>query len=358
VLSIALALLFAAHPLPGTSHSAPFAHQSFSYDSTRADSIVHGTVRTDSLYASALGAKKHYLVYLPPSYGTDTTRRYPVAYYLHGLYGAETDWVEHGHLDAAMDSLIARGMPEMIVVMPDGDDGWYTTWNTIGDYSGCVADTTRKEPASSYCVRWLHYDDYIAHDLIQHVDSIYRTIGNRAHRGIAGLSMGGYGAVALALQYPTKWSAAASHSGVLSPMYAGPHPFKGAPAYATSFEQIEAQWADNPGGTRWSSRRLAFGRDLPAWRWRDPAHRVRALLDQPSSAETRLPALYMDVGSDDPIADDTRVFHAELKILGVPHEFAEYPGTHNWDYWSAHVGQSLAWRAEYIARPDSVTAAR
>jgi S-formylglutathione hydrolase FrmB len=141
-------------------------------------------------------------------------------------------------------------------------------------------------------------------------------------------------------------------------MYAGPHPFKGAPAYATSFEQIEAQWADKPGGTRWSSRRLAFGRDLPAWRWRDPAHRVRALLDQPSSAETRLPALYMDVGSDDPIADDTRVFHAELKILGVPHEFAEYPGTHNWDYWSAHVGQSLAWLAEYIARPDSVTAAR
>jgi S-formylglutathione hydrolase FrmB len=66
----------------------------------------------------------------------------------------------------------------------------------------------------------------------------------------------------------------------------------------------------------------------------------------------------MDVGSDVPIADDTRVFHAELKILGVPHEFAEYPGTHNWDYWSAHVGQSLAWLAEYIARPDSVTAAR
>ncbi|HEU6449817.1 MAG TPA: alpha/beta hydrolase-fold protein [Gemmatimonadaceae bacterium] len=358
MLSIVLALLFAAHPLPGAARSAPFAHQSFSSDSTRADSIVHGTVRTDSLYASALGAEKHYLVYLPPSYGTDTTRRYPVAYYLHGLYGAETDWVEHGHLDAAMDSLVARGMPEMIVVMPDGDDGWYTTWNTIGDYSGCVADTTRKEPASSYCVRWLHYDDYIAHDLIQHVDSIYRTIGNRAHRGIAGLSMGGYGAIALALQYPTKWSAAASHSGVLSPMYAGPHPFKGAPVYATSFEQIEAQWAGNPGGARWSSRRLAFGKDLPAWRWRDPAHRVRALLDQPSSAGTRLPALYMDVGSDDHLADDTRVFHAELKLLGVPHEFAEYPGIHDWDYWSAHVGQSLAWLAEHIARPDSVTAAR
>jgi S-formylglutathione hydrolase FrmB len=357
VLSIVLALVLAAQS-HGASLTRAVVPDSIDHGAASARDSARGTVRTDSLYATALGAEKHYLVYLPPSYGTDTTRRYPVAYYLHGLYGAETDWVEHGHLDAAMDSLVAHGMPEMIVVMPDGDDGWYTTWNTIGDYNGCVADTTRKEPASSYCVRWLHYDDYIAHDLILHVDSIYRTIGDRAHRAIAGLSMGGYGAVALALQYPEKWSAAASHSGVLSPMYAGPHPFEGAPVYATSFEQIEAQWADEPGGARWKSRHLAFGSDLPAWRWCDPAHRVRVLLDQPTSPETRLPALFMDVGSSDPIADDTRVFHAELTILGIPHYFREWPGTHDWDYWSAHVPQSLTWIADHIARADTITAAR
>jgi putative tributyrin esterase len=221
-----------------------------------------------------------------------------------------------------------------------------------------VADTTRAEPAGSYCVRWLHYDDYIAHDLVQHVDSMYRTVGNRAHRAIAGLSMGGYGAIALALQYPDRWSAAASHSGVLSPMYSGPHPFKGAPVYATSFEQIEAQWADNPGGVRWRSRRLAFGSDLPAWRWRDPAYRVRSLLDEPASPDERIPALYMDVGSSDPIADDTRVFDAELTILGIPHQFSEYPGTHNWEYWSAHVAQSLAWIASHIASGDTTADAQ
>src|SRR6185503_19332369 len=85
----------------------------------------HGTVRTDSLWSAALGVTKHYLVYLPPSYATSTTRRYPVAYYLHGLNGDETNWVQLGHLDAAMDSLIAGGGPEMIVVMPDGDNSWY-----------------------------------------------------------------------------------------------------------------------------------------------------------------------------------------------------------------------------------------
>jgi putative tributyrin esterase len=314
----------------------------------------HGIVRTGSLYSAALGTEKHYLVYLPPSYGLDTTRRYPVAYYLHGLDGDETNWVKQGNLNAAMDSLIALGVPEMIVVMPDGDDSWYTTWNTMGDYDACVADTVRSEPAGSYCVRWPHYDDYMAHDLVLHVDSAYRTIGDRAHRAIAGLSMGGYGAVALALQYPDVWSAAASHSGVLSPIYVGPHPFAGTPTYATDFEQIASQWAGKPNGARWSSRQAAFGHDLPAWRSRDPAYRVRGLLEECPAPTSPIPALYMDVGSGDPIADDTRAFDAELTRLGVPHQYAERPGTHDWSYWRAHVGQSLAWIASHTAVADSL----
>src|SRR5579864_1766652 len=112
---------------------------------------THGIVRTDSLWSSALGVTKQYLVYLPPSYATNTSRRYPVAYYLHGLNGDETNWVQLGHLDLAMDSLIADGGPEMIVVMPDGDNSWYTTWNSMGNDNDCKRDTTRKEPASQFC---------------------------------------------------------------------------------------------------------------------------------------------------------------------------------------------------------------
>lgn len=312
----------------------------------------HGTVRVDSLYALALGAEKHFEIYLPPSYGLGTTRRYPVAYYLHGLYGDESNWVELGHLDSVMDSLIAGGAPEMIVVMPDGDDGWYTTWNTLGGYDDCVDDTTRTEPAATYCVRWTHYDDYMARDLVQHIDSAYRTIGDRKHRAIAGLSMGGYGAVALALQYPDIWSAAASHSGVLSPTYVGPHPFADTITYATDFAQIEARFDRRKnGGARWISRKRAFGHDLAAWRSRDPASRLRKLLAEcpPPAPTSPLPALFMDVGKDDGLADETRVFHAELTRLGIPHEYAEWPGTHSWDYWRAHVGQSLAWIASRIA---------
>lgn len=295
----------------------------------------HGTVRTDSLWSSALGVTKHYLVYLPPSYSASTSRRYPVAYYLHGYAGDETNWVQLGHLDSAMDSLIAAGGPEMIVVMPDGDNSWYTTWNTMGDYRACQRDTARKEPAADFCVPWPHYDDYIARDLVHHVDSVYRTMPDRGHRAIAGLSMGGYGAVELALEYPDVWRAAASHSGTLQLMYGGPHPYAGRDVYATSMDQLE-----RANGPVWPSLRAALGNDTTAWRARDPLTRLARLQ---ATRPTMIPALYFDVGTDDPFVDQNRAFDAGLTALHVAHEFHEYPGTHNWDYWKEHVGQSLAW---------------
>src|SRR5437899_3240900 len=93
-----------------------------------ANPVPTGTVHEDVFLSPSLGVRKHLVVYLPPSYGRDTTRRYPVAYYLHGLSGTETDWLSKGSIDAVADSLFARGTPETIIVLPDGDDGWYTTW--------------------------------------------------------------------------------------------------------------------------------------------------------------------------------------------------------------------------------------
>ena len=299
-----------------------------------------GTVRTDSLWSSALGVTKHYVVYLPPSYATDTARRYPVAYYLHGYSGNETDWTRLGHLDAAMDSLIAAGGPEMIVVMPDGDNSWYTTWNTLGDNAECRRDTTRREPAATFCVPWPHYDDYIASDLVHHVDSVYRTRADRAHRAIAGLSMGGYGAIELALQYPDVWRAAASHSGTVQFMYAGPHPFGGADVYAASMHDLQRRDADY-----WPSLEKAFGHDLAGWRARDPLTRLERLR---AAHPAMVPALYLDVGRDDPFVDQNRAFVHSLDSLHVAHTYAEYPGGHSWAYWSAHVGQSLAWIGNQI----------
>lgn len=298
-----------------------------------------GAVHSARFFSPALGVWKRYFVYLPPSYARRPTHRYPVAYYLHGLGGNESDWLSRADIAAVMDSLIAGGAAELVLVLPDGDSGWYATWSVPRDSAACTADSTLAEGADTYCVAHQRYDDYVAVDLVTHIDSTYRTIADRAHRGIAGLSMGGYGAVTLALRFPAVFAAAASHSGVLSPFYAGPHPFAEPPRYITSRDSLSAVW-----GGLWRSMAPVFGGDTVRWWAGDPAHLVRRLL----TTHRPVPALFFDVGTSDGHADENRAFHAELTALGVAHAYAEWPGRHDWPYWRAHEAESLVWLARRL----------
>lgn len=293
-----------------------------------------GVVRSDTMWSQSLGALKVLTVYLPPSYATAPGKRYPLLVYLHGLGGNERNWIDAGRLPRTLDSLAAATHREAIVVMPDGDDGWYTTWNGLADVAGCQADTVRRERAVSYCVPWQHYDDYIARDLVAHVDQRYRTTKRVAERGIGGLSMGGYGAVTLALTYPDVFSAAASHSGVLSPRLLAPATATVAASYAGNSSQLEAVSRG-----LWRSLRPAFGKDTIGWAARDPRTIVARSLSRRASSS--LPALYLDCGIDDAYLLQNRDFHQTLLRLGVSHHYAEHPGAHTWSYWSAHAAESL-----------------
>ena len=297
-----------------------------------------GEVRVASFDAPSLGARKHYVVYLPPSYASSGSRRYPVVYYLHGADGNESDWVSRAAIDWVMDSLVAHGAPEMIVVMPDGDESWYATSATPADYDACAA-VRAGEAATLRCVRRAGYDEYLTGDLVRHVDSTYRTRADRAHRAIGGLSMGGFGAVRAALRRPDLYAAAASHSGVLSPLLVGPRPFVPPARYATSTDTVKAFL-----GPRLAGELVAtLGADVAAWRAADPATLAREL----HAAGRALPALYFDAGREDALTiDQNRAFDAELTALGVPHRFAEWPGRHDWRYWHAHVGEGLAFIGE------------
>jgi S-formylglutathione hydrolase FrmB len=304
---------------------------------------LHGSVVTDTLWSQSLGARKTVIVYLPPSYSREPARRYPVAYYLHGLTGSEVDWTKSGHLDDVMDSLVTAGGPEMIVVMPDGDDGWYTTWNSLVTIEACRRTAPARERAETYCVPWQHYDDYIARDVVQFADRKYRTRADRQHRAIAGLSMGGYGAVALALEYPGLFAAAASHSGVLAPLYAGPVPFDGHPQWTKDEIALEQRW-----GRMWPLIEPAFGRDTAAWWSRDPGRRLEQLVAK--QGKSAVPALFADCGTEDALADENRAFRWKAAQEGVPLAYHEWPGKHDWPYWRSHVGESLAWIGMQIAK--------
>ena len=299
-----------------------------------------GTLLSDSLWSPSLGVWKRLVVYLPPSYSRDVDRRYPVAYYLHGMWGGERDWSTQGRIGAISDSLIARGMTELIIAMPDGDNGYYTTWATPGTYGACRREPPIPEPVDTYCVPTPRYDEYLARDVLRHVDSSYRTLADPSHRAVAGLSMGGYGAVTLALRYPDVWSTAASHSGVLALIARG-RASDGSLTGVPDGDALEEQW----GPRFWELIEPVFGSDTAAWWAREPARIAR----QRATSNGPPPALFIDVGTDDRlVVAGNRLFVEELQRLGIPASYREWPGAHTWDYWRAHVPESLQWIANRI----------
>ena len=300
---------------------------------------ARGTLVTDSLRSPALGVWKRFVVWLPPGYAAAPARRWPVLYALHGHYGRETDWVRAGALDATLDSLVAAGMPAAIVVMPDGDDGWWTTWHGLVDIAACRREP-RDENADTYCVPWAKYDDYVARDLVARVDSSWRTIARRDGRALFGLSMGGYGATTLALRYPDVFAAAASHSGVLAPaLPADTVPWRGG---------AKARALDAWYGRIGASVRLAFGRDSVSWTARDPVR----LLDRLLARGAPLPALWADVGTDDKYAPMSRAWRDACAARGVPLAYDERPGAHAWSWWRAASARSVPWLVARLARDE------
>ena len=300
--------------------------------------VPRGTVHTDTIQSQALGVRKPLVVYLPPSYGTpaNASRRYPVAVYLHGAFGSEVDWTAQGRLAAVMDSLVAAGMREMIIVMPDGDDGWWTTWHSLNDVAACRR-TPRNENADTYCVPWPKYDDYVVHDVLAHADSLYRTLPQRASRAIAGLSMGGYGAISIAARHPAVFAVAASHSGVLRPALMADSSTLATTGVVTMRDAHTRDELRVASGGRWERIVPAFGTDSVSWMSRDPSRLIERALRRGEV----VPALFVDVGLEDYLLPMSRSFRDNMAALHVPLRYAEWSGQHDWTYWKAHLPESL-----------------
>jgi len=307
---------------------------------------AHGTVTRRTFHSAALGVDKTYVVYLPAGYDASTTTRYPVFYYLNGLTGSERDWVHAGHLDQAADAL---GLAA-IVVMPDGDDGFYTDSTMPIDYDTCMKDGTglfmpMVQRHETQCVRQRNYETYIVKDVVGDVDATYRTIPTRDARALAGLSMGGFGALSLAMRHPDEFSAAASHSGVDALLYVGPHPYgTGIVTLATDV----ANWGrtgDPQVNAIGAWMRGIFGPDLANWRAHDPAYLAQKL--EPGQL-----ALYLDCGTEDDFGLDAGAsyLHDILDQRHIKHEFFLGPGHHNFEFWAARVGKSLAFLRDHVAK--------
>ncbi len=215
-------------------------------------------------------------ILLPRDYET-TGARYPVLYLLHGLGGAYDNWLSRTNLLEYTADL------PLIVVMPDGGDSWYVNSAT---------DTVQK------------FQHYIAEDVVRYVDAHYRTLPFAQARYIAGLSMGGYGALMLATKYPSRWSLAAGFSGAMGMVKNGDNP-----TVVAAIGPLGAPARDSA--------------DLPALLRRvDP----RAV-----------PYYYLDCGTSDRLIQANRDVAAVLSERGIAYEYHEVRGVHDWEFWNRRL---------------------
>ncbi len=233
--------------------------------------------------SKALGRGVKVRVLLPSDYAS-SERAYPVLYLLHGLYGNYTNWDKLTRLES-----YTRKLP-VIVVMPDAGNSWYVNSATV--------------PAD-------RFGDFLTADVIPYVEHHYRVLADRGHRAIAGLSMGGYGALRYALKHPGMFSTVGSFSGALN-----------APLDLAQEEPKFAPYL-NP----------VFGAPASATRINNDLFRLLRELE-PANA----PYFYVDCGANDPYFIPTnRAFTLELHDRKFAYEYHETPGGHDWKYWNSRL---------------------
>ncbi len=298
-----------------------------------------GTLVTEHVESAALGVTKSVVVYLPAGYAADSTRRWPVYYFLHGLGGDETSWTKHGDLDKVADTVGVQA----IIVMPDGDNSFYTDSATPMDYDACLRDGTGlfmpSQPPKETCVKTPNYEAWITKDLVAWTDATYRTIAKRESRALAGFSMGGFGALQLALRHKDRFATAVSHSGIDALLYMGPFPYAGVDK-AQLVPLIPAEVGDPM--VKWL--KAVFGGDIANWRAHDPATLVADL--QPGQL-----ALYMDCGTEDVfhLNNGMQYLHDLLLAKHIDHAYFVGPGRHDFSFWTPRLPESLKFLAAHVA---------
>jgi putative tributyrin esterase len=245
----------------------------------------------EKLSSALMGREMPYKVIVPADYQTNPTKRYPVIYLLHGLFGHYDNWTSKTSIES---DTLNRGV---IIVTPEGGDGWYTDSVALPNHK---------------------YESYIIKELIPEIDKKFRTIADRDHRAVAGLSMGGYGAIKFGLKYPEMFVVVGSFSGAIGLATVTEKEIPG--AIGKSIDTIFG-----PAGT-----------DLR--KSNDPFSIIRSAT--PEKIKT-FPFIYLDCGTEDFLFQNNRDFLALLTEKKVPHEFRELPGTHDWNYWNKQVKQFL-----------------
>ena len=285
---------------------------------------VHGTALEKNLEGDAVD--RDVLVFLPPSYALQKSRRYPVVYALHGYSIGAEQWSKEIHVPQTIEGAFAQGAKEMIVVLPDSktlhNGSMYSSSVTTGDF-----------------------EQFIAHDVVSYIDAHYRTIPNRLSRGLVGHSMGGYGATRIGMKHDDVFGSLYIMSPCcLSPRQAAPAnpeadkaiqavktPEDAAklPFFARAQLASAAAWSPNPNNPPlYLDLPTKDGESQPQVLAKWAANAPLAFIDQYIAGLRRYRAISLDVGDKDGLRVDTGKLHDVLDKYGVANGFEVYQGTH------------------------------
>ena len=297
--------------------------------------IITDTIVSKALEGNKLGdpATRNITIYVPPGYGCEDAL-YPVVYLLHGFGGDERSYVDEVGEDFTvflLDNMIASGLlKEMIIVMPNARNKYGGSFYLNSELTG-------------------NYEDYIVDDLLNYIDGKYRTIPNRNGRAIAGASMGGYGAMTLAMKHPDNFCAVASMSPPLGfdmisqkmipevikenpNSLSGPWPeAKQYTGYIYALSAALSPNLDNPPFFVDLPFKYPGGELIQAVRQRWLKSDPLTMLKNDSSSLKAMNGIYIDVGDQDlpGFREAGDLFHQELLDLGIEHKYNVYHGDHS-----------------------------
>lgn len=287
----------------------------------------------------ALDRDRTALVYVPSPMPRE---KIPVLYLLHGRDGSAGDWDRLADLKAVLDRMIEqKRIKPMLVVMPEGENSWYVDSAAVGGPGDFETDLQRDLPAA--------------------IEAAFPVANDRMNRAIAGLSMGGYGALRIALTNPVRYGAVAA----LSPAIWQNIPLKAAPAGNlqgtaqgsspgnTQTAPVYFQWVDPntvtvgidlpPGGAHFGG---AFGTPFDPARFND--QNVFTALQRALRARKRLPSIFISVGDEDShlLWRGSIAFFETMQANGKSIDFRVTDGDHNWTLWK----QSMIDAIDFVDR--------
>jgi putative tributyrin esterase len=267
-------------------------------------------VECDSISSAILGRDLRYCVALPADYTALAPRRYPTLYFLHGLFEDEASWSERGG-ERVFETLVAEGqLGPFLVVLPDGGKSFY-----VNSFDG-------RE----------RYEDFFIQEFVPAIDRKYRTLADAAARGIGGTSMGGYGALHLAMRHPDVFGSASAHSAALLPKFPDPIPKEGRWSFY-------ARVLQEPFGSPLNQSYMEASNPL-------------TLAQHPERFAGL--KLYFDCGDKDRYGFEVgaQMLDRILTEKNFPHEFTLRSGDHGWTYLTQYLKYSLLfhWREFQPAR--------